>query len=441
MTVACLPSQVHDILLASCALLHARSAFRLPCLILGILLAKGRRTVTSWLRAASLQDDFPNYYYFLSSFGKHPDSDAALLLRQILRRLPPQACLRFAIDDTPTKRYGPHVQGAGIHHNPTPGPANHSFLYGHSWVYLSLLVTHPHWGVLSLPINVRLYIRQKDIPKLSEHHRWTFRTKVELAVELINWLAETLRNQGQAMELVVDGGYANGKVLAAAARHRITLMGRLRRDAALRSVPKVTGKRGQGRPPTYGPDRIRLSLRAGQRRGWRQVEARQYGKVKSKCVKTFEATWRPAGGKVWVVLVEEDHGWLAFFSTAARTAQQILESMASRFAIEEMFKDLKEVEGVGQQQVRNLYANVGVVHLNNWEYVLVEVWSWSRSHEELVDRSLSPWDRSDRRPSHAEKRKSLQRACREEEYRRVVGDAEISEKLRDYIQRLIQQAA
>lgn len=61
MTVACLPSQVHDILLASCALLHARSAFRLPCLILGILLAKGRRTVTSWLRAASLQDDFPNY--------------------------------------------------------------------------------------------------------------------------------------------------------------------------------------------------------------------------------------------------------------------------------------------------------------------------------------------------------------------------------------------
>jgi hypothetical protein len=29
----------------------------------------------------------------------------------------------FALDDTPTKRYGRRVEGAGIHHNPTPGPA------------------------------------------------------------------------------------------------------------------------------------------------------------------------------------------------------------------------------------------------------------------------------------------------------------------------------
>jgi len=29
----------------------------------------------------------------------------------------------FAIDDTPTARYGPKVQGAGIHRNPMPGPA------------------------------------------------------------------------------------------------------------------------------------------------------------------------------------------------------------------------------------------------------------------------------------------------------------------------------
>jgi hypothetical protein len=33
------------------------------------------------------------------------------------------AKLTPAIDDTPTQRYGPFVQGAGIHHNPTPGPA------------------------------------------------------------------------------------------------------------------------------------------------------------------------------------------------------------------------------------------------------------------------------------------------------------------------------
>jgi hypothetical protein len=28
----------------------------------------------------------------------------------------------LALDDTPTQRYGPLVEGAGVHHNPTPGP-------------------------------------------------------------------------------------------------------------------------------------------------------------------------------------------------------------------------------------------------------------------------------------------------------------------------------
>src|SRR5262245_34794991 len=35
--------------------------------------------------------------------------------------------LTFALDDTPTERYGPKVQGAGVHHNPTPGPADGAY--------------------------------------------------------------------------------------------------------------------------------------------------------------------------------------------------------------------------------------------------------------------------------------------------------------------------
>ncbi len=442
MTVACLPSEIQDILVAASALLHARSSFRLPALILGVLFARGRRTVTSWLRAASLQDDFPNYYSFLGSFGQDHDFEATLFLHQLLGNLPPQSSLRFAIDDSPTQRYGPHVQGASLHRNPTPGPANHSFLYGHCWVYLSLLVTHPEWGVLSIPINVRLYVRKKDVPKIPEHHHWTFQTKVDLAVGLLDWLRHALRRWECPFELVVDGGYANGKVLAAASRNRITVTGRLRCDAHLRSVPKTGAERTRGRPRKYGPKRFRLNLRAGQPRGWKEVIAWQYGREKRKRIKTFEATWRPARGKIRVVLVKEDHGWLAFFSTeVTKTAREILESMAARFSIEEMFKALKEVEGLGQQQVRNLHANIGVVLLCNWEYALVEVWSWSRSQEELVDRSESPWDRTDRRPSHADKRKSLQRACREAEYRMIVGEGEVSQELEEYIQRLWQQAA
>ena len=42
--------------------------------------------------------------------------------------------VKMAIDDSPTKRYGPKVELAGTHHNPTPGPSAFEFLYGHVWV-------------------------------------------------------------------------------------------------------------------------------------------------------------------------------------------------------------------------------------------------------------------------------------------------------------------
>ena len=42
--------------------LHARNRWRLPVLMAGILFANGRRTVTTWLRAAGVSDDYQDYY-------------------------------------------------------------------------------------------------------------------------------------------------------------------------------------------------------------------------------------------------------------------------------------------------------------------------------------------------------------------------------------------
>jgi hypothetical protein len=50
------------------------------------------------------------------------------------------------------------------------------------------------------------------------------------------------------------------------------------------------------------------------------------------------------------------------------------------------------VWGTGQQQVRNIWTNVGVFHLNVWMHTLVELWAWHLPHERLCDRSNSPWD-------------------------------------------------
>jgi hypothetical protein len=66
----------------------------------------------------------------------------------------------FALDDSPTKRFGPYVEGAGTHHNPTPRPAGSKFLYGHVWVCLARLLRHPHVGTIALPILSQLGLVQ-----------------------------------------------------------------------------------------------------------------------------------------------------------------------------------------------------------------------------------------------------------------------------------------
>jgi hypothetical protein len=68
-----------------------------------------------------------------------------------------------------------------------------------------------------------------------------------------------------------------------------------------------------------------------------------------------------------VVIVREGHGWLAPFSTdPALSAEEILGIAADRFSIEQDFHDLKEVEGLGQQQLRDIGANVGAFHVSAW---------------------------------------------------------------------------
>src|SRR5262245_21583328 len=166
-----LPAELVAWILALSQPLHGRLVWRLLPLLRGMLFARGRRTVASWLRAAGLGADFRQYYYFLGSLGPRAGVVAALLLRLAIGVLVPGERLLFGLDDTPTKRAGPKVEGAGIHHNPTPGPADQKFLYGHIWVTLAWIVHHPRWGVIGLPLRALLYIRRNDLGKIAPSNR------------------------------------------------------------------------------------------------------------------------------------------------------------------------------------------------------------------------------------------------------------------------------
>ena len=279
------------------AFLDRRSAPRLAWLFLGAVLARGRRTVTSWIRAAGLSTQFRPCYTTVAAAGKKAKDIAARLVCEVVKPLVADlAKLTLALDDTPTQRYGPFVQGAGIHHNPTPGPAGSPHVYGHIWVVLGLLAVHPAWGVIALPLLARMYVRAKDLPAIYPQHRPEFQTKLEMAVELLRWAHFWLKYLGKPLWVVVDGAYAKAPFLKPAMSLGMTVVSRLRKDAALWTVPgpRVAGRRG--RPRIYGENRIELAKRAGQRRGWTTEVFELYGKPAKKRYKTFVATWRPAGG-------------------------------------------------------------------------------------------------------------------------------------------------
>ena len=114
--------------------------------------------------------------------------------------------IRLVLDDSPTKRYGRKIEGAGYHHNPTPGRTNAKTCFGHSWVVAVLVVTHPVFGEFSLPVATELYLRQKEIDKLQEKYDRKFQTKTTMAVNIVKRLVPHFKAFDKPIEIIVDGG-------------------------------------------------------------------------------------------------------------------------------------------------------------------------------------------------------------------------------------------
>jgi hypothetical protein len=266
-----------------------------------------------------------------------------------------------------------------------------------------------------------------------------------LAARLVEWNAAILQAAEKELWIVVDGGYTKAPFLKPALKAAAVVVGRLRKDAALRDLPPVLKKgqrRGRGRPRKYGKNRISLAKRAGQRRGWQTIECCLYNDPVTKTYMTFLATCPPVGGTIRVVLVKEDHGWHAFFCTDINASVvDILEAFADRATIEQDFHDVKEVWGSGQQQVRNIWTNVAVYNLNLWMHTLVELWAWNHDHHALCDRSDSPWDDASRRPSHADRRKALRQHILQNELSTITATWRLPRKIIQLTQRLMALAA
>lgn len=398
-----------------------------------MILAVFQSTITGWLRCFPGGTSKSTLYYQVASVGRRvADLEEAVadFIASYGDLLSNATSLTFIIDDTPTKRYGSKIEGANYFHNPTPSKTDARLCYGHSWVVLAIVLSHPTRGNIVIPLRHTLYIKENDVKKLTpkQQKEHPFRTKLTMATELIHWAYKQFSPLNKGMTLLIDGGYASNEVIAAARKAGMKVITRLRKDSALFTVPEQSGQRRRGRPKKYG-DRVNLS-EWGNEDSWFGTVCDLYGKKRNTEYKTAVLTGRLTDGKPFRVVMtrqessqcEKSEPWVLFFSSDVNdTPKQIIETYSLRFGIEEMFKDLKENEGIGKQQTRKLESNIGAFSLCLLMYTLVEFWAWDQADKKLTEHSRSSWDDPNRRPSHADKRNALRLEIKRDEFRRVFG--------------------
>ncbi len=401
------PDYWQVMVIALISVVHQRSSWRLAVIFTAMLFAKGRKTITSWLRAAGINHCYKAYYYFIGSLAQKIENISTELFEIMIRRIYKNTnTVLAAVDDSPTARYGPKVAGAGIHRNPTPTPDGRKFIYGHVWVTLSAIARHKNFGTIGLPLLARMYVKAKDVKAIG----MAFKSKTEQAVELAKWAYNCCKKFGKRLWIVTDGGFTRASFLKPVIKMGVVVITRLRKDAVLYAELKQPKKRRRGRPRKYGK-RIKLTNIVNSSDGWFKIKAFLYGREEIKEVKVFKALYKPAGCLVVVLVVRESKDCFRAFMCTDLTASavEILEVVADRYAIEQNFSDIKEIEGAGQQQVWTLNSNIGAFHLNLWLHSMIELWAWNKSGKVLCNRSDSPWDDSYRRPSHADKCSALRR--------------------------------
>ena len=236
--------------------LDTRMRLRLAIIVAGMLLADDRRTASSWFVAAGVLDDWDRFYDALLSIGRKSREVSEVVLRFVIEKLDPGpgGRITLALDDTPEKRYGRHVEGAGVPHDPTPGPAGGEFCYGHNRVSLARLAKH------------------------------------QIAVQLVTWFVATLRSWKweRIVWLVVDGAYAARPLLDAVLAEGVVVVSRHRKDAALFDLPPTRTPGQRGRPRKYGA-KLSLARRAAHPDGWQSITYYCRGVEVTREYKTFLA--------------------------------------------------------------------------------------------------------------------------------------------------------
>ena len=355
MTPVDLPQEIVAALTPFAPLFSDRSWAKAQTLAVGALLATGRRTVASALRILGLAGErhFTNYHRVLNRDAWSCLAAGQVLLGLILAVLPRDAPLVLAADDTIERRNGRRIGAKGCYRDPVRSSKKHPIrCFGLKWVVLTVLVPVP-WGgrAWALPFLTTLSWPAGKGPRRG--HKSSIDWARQMALQVRRWVPE------RELILVLDGGFAAVELADACRRHRVTLVCRLRIDAALYDVPgpPVPGRRGP--KPKKGPRQPSPKRRAADpATAWESVEVDWYG-GRRKVMRVVSGTglWHtPHLDPVAIRYVlardpEGEHRDAAYLCTDERFEPgRILSLMVQRWSVEVTFEETRAHLGVETQR-------------------------------------------------------------------------------------------
>jgi DDE superfamily endonuclease len=256
--------------------------------------------------------------------------------------VPPGATIVLGADDTVERRSGRKITAKGCYRDAVRSSKKHVIrCFGLKWASMMVLVPVP-WSrrVWALPFPTALCLP-------AEHSQ---RRRHKTSVDWVRQMMKQVRRwlPGRQLVLVVDGGFAAVWLALACVKHHVTMVSRLRWDAALYHPPAPQPKGKYGPKPLKG--KRQRSLQAWAERSdtlWEMVDVDWYGgQRKQLWVFSRTALWytpRLPPVEIRYVLVADPAGKLrmeAFFCTDVQaTPAQILQWVVMRWSVEVTFAE------------------------------------------------------------------------------------------------------
>lgn len=334
-------------------------------LVVGTLLAPGKRTVTAALRVLGLAHEphFQTYHRVLNRARWSSLAVARVLLGLVVETFVATGPVVIGIDDTLERRRGAKIKAKGIYRDPVRSSRSHMVkASGLRWLCAMVLAEMP-WAerVWALPFLTVLCPSERYHRYRKQRHKTLSKWAEQLLGVLQRWLP------GREVVVVADSSSAVIELLHhVQAQAGVTLITRLRLDAALYD-PAPVRKTGQnGRPRKKGARRPTLQqVLANPQTQWTAITVKNWygGGDREVEICTDTAVWYhsglPAVTVRWVLIRDPQDRFepQALVTTGLTfTPKQMLEWFVRRWRMEVTFEEARAHLGVETQRQWNDWA-------------------------------------------------------------------------------------